>query len=204
MRIALCGAHRTGKTITASRLADDLGIPFISANVSKCSIWTSFTPSDNMTFAERFEVQDIILAEYTQHIQRSGLGNTDYIMDRSPMDILGYLLCNIDHTTSVLFDRRLEEFIEKCITLSREYFDGFVMIQPGINFVVEPGKDNKVYNSRVYQEALTCSIMGALYRFYHKLGDDKMLIMIPESSRTIDDRICFIKSALLNRLDYLF
>lgn len=201
MRIALCGSHRTGKTITATSIAQKLGIDYIPANVSKCSFWSAFKPSDNMTFAERIEVQEILLSEYTQHIIRNTRNKSSFILDRSPMDFLMYLLCNIDSTTSVLFDRRVEVYIDTCVQLCSEFFDVFIVIPPNIPFVAEKGKDGKVYNSKTYQEALTNSVIGSLYRFVPKMDGEKHIMIIPDDVLSVSDRLDFIMNYISSTND---
>lgn len=200
-KIVFCGAHRTGKTVTADLLSKVLGIPFISSKVSESSIWSFFKPSDNMTFAERVFIQNIILKEYRVNIERKiksiSSFTPGYIFDRSPLDVLAYLLCNIDSTTSSMYDKEIKNFIDDCVQLTDQFFDTLIFVPPGIGFVTEPSKNNKVYNSYAYQESLSSMIIGFIYRFYDRFTKPKKIIMLPENCLDINKRIEYIQQQSL-------
>lgn len=197
-RIGFSGAHRTGKTSTALEVAKKLGIEYVDAKVSASNIWHSFKPSDNMTFGERIEVQEILLCEMEKNLSRFS-SKPSFVTDRSPIDVLAYLQANIDNTCSHIFDTRCQTFINRCIELSREYFTHFVVIPPSIPFSGEVNKSGKVYNSKTYQESLTNIIIGAYYRYFPQLqaSGEKTLIVVPDEICNLNSRIEFITSCIL-------
>jgi hypothetical protein len=191
------GAHRTGKTTTAIEVAKNLGVPFVNANVSGMSVWTTIKPSDNMTFVERLQVQEMILSELETCLERHQ-SIISFVIDRTPMDVLMYLLSNIDSTTSSIFDARGEAFINKCIELSAKYFTHYVIIPPVIPFIGDTYKTGKVFSSKMYQESLTNVVIGAYYRYFDRLRTsvNKTLIIVPDSLTALEDRVNFVVTNL--------
>lgn len=179
--------------MTAMKVAERLGIPYHSANISGGKVWTTMSPSDNMTFGERMVVQEQILNEYLNLIRV--IEPIEFICDRTPIDILAYLLCNIDSTTSNIFDNRVEDFISRCIRQTQQNFNCIVLIPPGIPFVGDISKSGKVYNSKAYQEALTNLIYGVCSRYFFKL-ELKKLVIVPDDVLDLDKRIDFIVQSL--------
>jgi hypothetical protein len=179
--------------MTAIKVAEQLGIPYRSANISGGKVWTTMSPSDNMTFGERIEVQEQILDEYISLIRTTG--SMEFVCDRTPIDILAYLLSNIDSTTSNIFDKRVENFISRCVQQTQQNFNSIVLIPPGIPFVGDISKNGKVYNSKAYQESLTNIIYGAFSRYFFKL-ELKKLVIVPDDILDLDKRIDFIVQSL--------
>lgn len=174
-----------------------MGVIYVNAHVSATNIWTTISPSDNMTFGERIQVQEFLLDEMEALLGRTSSMN-GFIIDRTPIDILAYLLTNIDGTTSSIFDSRGQSFINRCIDLSAKNFTHFVVVSPGIPFVTDVGKSGKVYNSGMYQESLTNVIIGAYYRYFERLRSliRKTLILVPESVTDLTARVDFIVTSL--------
>lgn len=192
--VGFSGAHRTGKTVTAMKVADTIGIPYIKASVSSSDVWTTIRPSDTMTFGERMQIQEILLYEMEGLLNRIVSNNNAFVIDRTPIDVLAYLLTNIDSTTSSIFDSRGKEFIDKCIDLSAKFFSYFVVIPPGIPFVGDTNKNGKTYNSKIYLESLTDVIIGAYCRYFERLSSSiqKTLIVVPDRLTKLEDRVDFI------------
>lgn len=197
VKVGFSGSHRTGKTITAIEVAKKLDIQYVNANVSASDIWTSFSPSDSMTFGERIQVQEFLLDEMEKLLTKIS-NMPGYVIDRTPIDVLSYLLANIDNTTSSIFDVRGQAFIERCIELSAKHFTHYVVIPPSIPFVAADGKMGKVYNSKTYQESLTNIIIGAYYRYFEKLNYSfkKTLVVVPDYITKLDMRIEFVASCI--------
>lgn len=200
LKIGFSGAHRTGKTITAIEVAKHFNIEYINARIGTSTIWSSIKPSDAMTFAERIQIQEILLDEFETILQRNN-GKDSFVIDRTPVDILAYLLTNIDHTTSNIFDSRTSKMIERCIDLSAFFFTHCVVIPPGIPFVSDANKNGKVYNSKSYQESLTNMIVGIYMRYFENIFLRRpqpfgQLVRVPEDMLDLRDRVQFITNII--------
>jgi hypothetical protein len=199
--IAFVGSHRVGKTTLAKKLSEVAEIPFIDLAVSENSVWNIFDPHANVTFAERIVLQKCILQDMEAKLKQVDKGKS-YITDRSPIDVIAYLLCNIDSTTSQLFDEEVNTFIVNCQSLALEYFNYFFVVQPGIVFEKEVKKDGKVYNSRAYQEALTNCVIGQLHRLLNVFnlfscgqGDIEFKV-VPSSALFTQDRVKWVMNQI--------
>jgi AAA+ ATPase superfamily predicted ATPase len=198
--VGFSGAHRSGKTTTAIEVAKKLDVEYINANVrNSVEVWTSFSPSDYMTFGERIQVQEFILNDMERLLEKNRLDRfSSFIIDRTPIDILAYLLTNIDNTTSSIFDSRGQDLIERCLDLSSKYFTHFVVIPASIPFVRGDNKSGKVYDSRMYQESLTNMIAGTYYRYIERMSSEnrKTLIIVPDELVDLSMRVDFIMTSL--------
>lgn len=169
----------------------------MNAYISSSDAWTDITPNDNMTFGERIQVQEFLLDEMEILLDRVS-GMTNFVIDKTPIDVLAYLLANIDGTTSSIFDSRGQAFINRCISLTAKNFTHYVVIPPGIPPASDIGRMGKVFNSIMYQESITDVIIGAYYRYFETLrsSGSKTLILVPDSITDLTARISFIVTSI--------
>ena len=192
--IGFSGSHCIGKSLIATRVASDLGIKFIDTKIKQSSAWSwnELNPTDLMSFGERIYVQEVLLHELEQILK--SLSEEDCVINRTPIDILAYLLVNIDKTASVVFNRSVKKFVDKCIKLC-SVFTHFVIIKHGLPIALS-NNTNRVHQSYVLQEALTNVIIGSYYRYLSQIGSDKLLIEVPESIVDQTERVIFIRNVL--------
>ena len=184
--IGISGAHRTGKTTICESLTKR-GIVFKPIEISKCSVWDDLgSESIQLTFAERLSVQEELfnyLERKLMDIRAICNNDVNIIVDRTPIDLIGYLLTNIDSTTSNLLKNRTIKLIEECIAVTNYWFKGIIIVQPGIKVKTTDTKKGKTYNSYVYQEALNSVILGQLQNFHGSY------LIIPKDELQLDKRI---------------
>jgi hypothetical protein len=185
MRIGFSGAHRTGKTTLAKNVADSLKIEFHPTKVSEAPIWKAIrsSPSNHFTFAERLEIQKH-LANYLDG-QYGNIKEKAYVVDRTPLDVLGYLFANLDSTCSNLWSAQTRSLIEQAIESCEKYFSKIFLIQPGIPTIDDEGKSGKTFMSYPYQVAINNNILAFGYKY---LGDEKFVV-IPEKMTSNDERV---------------
>jgi hypothetical protein len=185
MRIGFTGAHRTGKTTLAKDIADSLKIKFYPTKVSEAPIWKAIrsSPSDSFTFAERLEIQSH-LAHYLDG-QYGNIKEKAYVVDRTPLDILGYLFANLDSTCSDLWTAKTRSLIEQVIESCEKNFSKIFLVQPGIHVRDDDGKSGKTFMSYPYQLAISNNILA----FGHKYLGDGKFIVIPEEMTSLDERV---------------
>lgn len=155
-RIGLCGSHRTGKTTLAQKLAEYHQVSFIESSVSEvfkqCGRQQPLKPDDKMDFSTRLWIQQQIL-DAAEHWW---LQPTDFITDRTPLDFIAYILCDIQGTTEVDF-KALTKYLDRCFTVTNQIFSHIVIVQPGIPLVYAEGK---AALNQAYIEHLNTVILG--------------------------------------------
>jgi hypothetical protein len=134
--LGLCGAHRTGKTTLAIAIADQLNIPFIRTTTSQVFANLGLDPAEPMDFQTRLFVQNHVLDAAEQIWQNSA---TNFISDRTPIDMIAYTLGDIQGKTEVDFEL-LSKYINRCFASTNRFFQNLAIIQPGIPLVYEQGK----------------------------------------------------------------
>lgn len=193
LRVAVSGSHRNGKTELTKKLSDKMGVPYIDANVSASFESMKFSPDSYFTFGERVSIQKVVFQNMKNILDFYSGKMNSYLFDRSPVDMIGYLLANIDQTTSSIFDKDVKEFIQSCISLTREHFDLVIFVPTGFDSVTFcEGKNGKVYSSLAYRMAISNVISGV----YSDFLDDFKVIKIPGSVSTTDERVDFVLNKL--------
>lgn len=134
--LGLCGAHRTGKTTLAIALASHLNIPFVRTTTSQVFAYLGLDPAEPMDFQTRLFVQNHVLEAAERVWQNSA---TQFISDRTPIDMIAYTLGDIQGKTEVDFDL-LNRYIDRCFASTNQFFQNLAIIQPGIPLVYEEGK----------------------------------------------------------------
>lgn len=188
MRIGITGAHRTGKSTLAKAVAYELGYAALLTSVSNAPIWEQLhvQPSEQFTFAERLEIQRHLM-EYLEK-QYASTTEKNFVADRTPLDLLGYLFANVDSTCSDLWADSARALIGKAIFTVTRYFDKIFLVQPGIPAIVDAGKSGKVFMSSIYQTALNNNIMA----FGINYIDPSKFIIIPSNILKHDSRVGYI------------
>ena len=164
-RIGIIGAHRTGKSTIAQEVANELAIPYVDASVGSDFVWknSGYQYHDRVTFLERLEIQEALLEGIAQKLY-SHQNQPNWVIDRSPIDILAYLMVSLDDTCTRLVDGRVKQFREQCIELTEEYFSTLFIVQPEIEYEEVRGKQGKVFKTAAMQDALTDIMMGVCLR----------------------------------------
>jgi hypothetical protein len=151
--LGLCGAHRTGKTTLAQRLAHETGLPFVITQTSAVFREYGLDPAEPMDFRTRLDIQTKVLAA-AEVVWAEEAGA--FITDRTPLDMVAYTLGDIQGTT-VVDAAALADYVERCFTVTNQLFTQLVMIQPGIPLVAAPGK---AALNPAYLEHLNSLIIG--------------------------------------------
>jgi hypothetical protein len=168
VNIFLGGAHRTGKTSVAQKLADKLGYNYVPTRIGSMKLWDIMgSPSAHYSYGERVKIQEELYRYFIDVIDSVQL--TDNVFDRSLFDLVGYLHTNYDSTCSSVFDDYIcNEFLPNIAKFYKNTYNTLVFIlQPNIVYkycLVEVGKNNKVYNSFAYRQGLTDVIVGFAVR----------------------------------------
>ncbi len=174
MIICFAGTHRNGKSTLAKNIAERRGNIFVPTNISSMKLWNKIgTPADNYCFAERLSIQEEVFEHMKEVIiPLCEIEGDDYFLDRSPVDLIGYLLANIDHSCSPVFDERVNRLIDEIIAFTKEHiFHSFVLdINPNIPYSPETGKVGKVYSSDAYRMAVSNNILASYMKYHSNIS----------------------------------
>jgi hypothetical protein len=134
--IGICGAHRTGKSTLAEKLAHSLGIPFVQTTTSQVFAEAGLDPSQPMDFGTRLMIQQKVLLAGEAVWSSS---NQPFVSDRTPIDMMAYTLADIQGTTVVDFPQ-LSAYLQQCFASTNRFFRHLFVVQPGIPLVHAEGK----------------------------------------------------------------
>jgi len=185
VKLGLCGAHRTGKTTLAAEFAKQQNVAFVRTTTSEVFAQHNLDPAKPMDFATRLWIQHKVLdaAEAIWQAQTS-----DFVTDRTPLDMLAYTLADVKGDTVVDMDE-LDQYMLRCFESTERFFDRLVLIQPGIPLVFEPGK---AALNEAYIEALNTIITGLMYDERQELDADTM----PRPIIDLQERVDFLRDDL--------
>lgn len=186
-RIGISGAHRTGKTTLAKELAEAFEIPYIDVGVRNSDVWKVYSPDQNVSFIEREYIQTMLLSELGQKFMNLD-EDESFVMDRTPIDYAAYLLAGVDSTTNVLLDSRIEHFIDCCVDMTTDEYTHIIVVQPGIEYEIQPGKAGNMFQTRTYQETLTSLIIGSYARWFIDTENVDILVL-PEAPTDLKYRV---------------
>jgi nicotinamide riboside kinase len=154
MRIALCGAHRTGKSTIAQSLQRRLGLPYIASSVSSVAKDMGVNLKSSLDMTQRIAFQQRVLEKMD-----SAYGSTNsFVTDRSPLDAAAYLLADATSVAGSHAERAMiARYVENALRMTERLFDVLILVQPGIPYIDEPGKPPK---NEAYQEHIHFLIAG--------------------------------------------
>lgn len=153
-RIGLCGSHRTGKTTLAELLSEKLNIPFLKTRTSEVFKENGLNPSEPMDFSTRLWIQERVLAD-AESIWNRGV-TSSFITDRTPLDMMAYLLADIQGATPS-DHQDLTKYLDESFRITNHTFTHLFVIQPAIPLIYETGKAPL---NRSYMEHLNAIIRG--------------------------------------------
>lgn len=148
---AIAGSHRSGKTTLARDLAALLGVEFLETKVSDTFAALGIDPKAPLTFDVRLDVQNKILHDMeVAYALRAG---KIFIADRSPFDVLGYTLADVQRDT--LDDAlrvRFASHMHRAIAIVKAHLAGVMLVLPLPDQPETPGKAQScpVYMHHVY------------------------------------------------------
>lgn len=138
--IGLCGGHRVGKTSLARAYAEKTGATFVPTSVSAIFAELGLDPAAKMDFGQRLTVQEEVLKRLDA-IYGSLDPRREYIVDRTPIDFIGYTMGDaIGNAVAAEDQERFGVYVQRCFDVVNKRFSALILVQPGIPLVEEPGK----------------------------------------------------------------
>lgn len=177
--IGLVGAHRTGKsTLTHKLVMHDYGDVLFSEVPVSISQWQREygydSSNQNYSWKDRKVIQarllhkfEAVLVAQLSTVYKQELFNAydNYIKisERTPLDLIGYLILNAPENLSNQEKDWVSNYIAECISLTNAFYDKVFVLQPGIAYVDSPTsakedsieKLNAIYLSLILDSRLT-------------------------------------------------
>ena len=187
IRIGFTGAHRTGKTTLAKRLAIDLRLPYVPSISSKVYQDMGIDPSERLSFLDRLNVQNRILTAQSNLWE----SQESFVTDRTPYDFVMYLLADINNNNTIELangfnTQGILDYIACCQSLCDSYFSNIILVEPAIDLVPEAGKAN---SNQLYIDHLNALIKGLT------TGKDNVKLL-PKNIVELDSRVNWVKNYL--------
>lgn len=155
-RIGLLGAHNSGKTVLAEKLAEALSVRCIKTTTSAVFAARGIDPASTLDFETRLSVQNDVLDTATALWSATGEGGS--VSDRTSLDMAAYLLCDVQNETRAS-GREVREYVRRCYEVTGSCFDCIVLVSPGIKVTARPGK---AAPNEAYIEHLHYTMLGLL------------------------------------------
>lgn len=188
---ALSGTHRSGKTTLAKAVAAKLDIPFVEMNVAQVFTDLGISPKSHMDFKDRLFVQGKILRhmEIKLGLAASSVHNGVYITDRSPYDVLGYTMADVQRDT---LDDALRHKMAAQIQLARHITASNLLGIITVPSFPNPPEDPKSAQAcPFYMDHVAICIQSCL----HSYPTTQLMAMIIESV-SLDERVAELVEVL--------
>ena len=181
MIIGLTGAHRTGKTTLAEKLAHKLDLPFVPTSTSSLMIASGFDPKLDYCLHDRVWMQERIL-DHLEQVYRQQPAD-GFVTDRTPLDAIAYMLADVTREgVDAELAERINRYVGRCYDILNRHFSTLLLIPPAIELKDEPGKApaNPAYITHIH-----FLILGAINS---KIVDPPWAAL-PSQLTSLDDRI---------------
>lgn len=180
MKVAFCGAHRTGKTTLVDKLAfGQHQLTPIKTKTSQVFAENGMDPSVHYDFSQRLDIQFKILEALNDQYKQGG---ENFITDRTPFDALAYTVCDINNETEAFHSMRILHYVQLCKE-SIAQFDKIFLIQPQIDLVYEEGKASL---NQPYIDHFNCVLIGLF------VSHDIPFTLMPKSCYSVERRVQFV------------
>jgi hypothetical protein len=189
MILGLAGSHRSGKTTLAHAAAARGGIAFYDGSFGRLARTLGFESVARMSIFERLTMQNRVLDLYDREIR---LDAADRITDRTPLDMLAYLVAEVGMHSDLgdAASREIVAYRDRCIALTRDLFDDVFLLQPLPVYVVADGKPS---DDPAYQMHIQTLIEGAIF------ASRGSLRITPIDAFNPDQRLASVLDAMSSR-----
>jgi hypothetical protein len=165
MSFGFAGAHRTGKTTLAKRVAEELRFCYHDASVSKIMKEAGINAVGDVPIEQRMEAQEFLLTRYLKDLS---LAPRPLVTDRTPLDMIGYMLGEVTmHNTTAEVGERVHAYWERCIEATVQHFDTIILVRPLDAYMADPKSPplNLGYQTTVQMiiEGAAWAVTGAVY-----------------------------------------
>jgi predicted ATPase len=195
MIYGLIGASGSGKTTLAHQAAEAMNLAFLPTSITKSAERHGFNAVGELSLHDRINLQHHLLDDMVELITKA---DRPAILDRTPVDMIAYMLCEVDmHSHKRVSDKdleRVESYVDACLETTSTYF-AHVFFLNRLDFVVYDDKPRPPVNPG-YSLHTEIVMRGAL-----ALLDGKVGISMVETS-DFNTRLDHVTSYIAGNLDY--
>ena len=202
--VCLSGVHRSGKTETAILFGNTTKTKYFPMNLGDAPVWEHWNKdsSQEFEFTERLEIQWLLLQwmrkQFSEFNEKTPAGKR-FITDRSPLDLIVYLMANSHGMTTVWeksyqaviddCNKALNECVNKTFVISRNDNVDLISMLPGR---IPENKRGEKHNSIPYRKLCDALFHGVVETDVN----NEDIIFIPKHLSSIETRVEFMKTNL--------
>ena len=124
MIYGIAGASGTGKTTLGKHVSDALNIPFVRTSITEMARKAGFEAVGSLPLPDRWRLQQSLLTQFEDMLDNM---RGPVILDRTPVDLIGYLYGEIDMHSDQALDletlKQIDAYCTKCQNLTATRFD---------------------------------------------------------------------------------
>jgi predicted ATPase len=192
MIYGIAGASGTGKTTLGSQVGDALSISFVRTSVTEMARKAGFEAVSRLTLPDRVRLQNSLLEQFEELLH--GIKGPA-ILDRTPIDLIGYLGAEIHmHSHEILDIETLESldgYFLRCQKLTAQCFDRVFVTSILPHY--ETAETRPDYNP-AYQRHVHWLITGAAVGAESEINATLLL------SGNLHDRVTYVSQMISERL----
>ena len=194
MIYGLAGSSGSGKTTLGHQIAQSLDLTFTQPSITDMSRRAGFNPVDKLDIWQRLYLQKSLYEQFEEML--AGLKGP-VILDRTPMDLVMYLMAEIGmHSSDFICDEQLQwahDYVKRCQRLTERYFDHVFVTTPLP--VYDATRAERPPANPAYQIHCHLILMGALY------GSEVPFSILHTSDP--NQRLDFVSETIVDRLDHI-
>jgi len=193
MLYGLTGSSGTGKTTLGKAVAESLGIEFRPTSITECARRHGFNAVGVLPLTDRLALQNHLLED---HIEMLAEAPRPLIVDRTPIDFIGYLMAEFDmHSHMRASPEELvaaDDYVQRCLTATLRYYD-HVFILGQLDFYEEAA--TRPADNRAYQTHSQLIMEGALFKLSGRVSYSAIY------KNDFEARETFVHDTIVARLD---
>ena len=193
MIYGLVGSSGVGKTTVASMVADALSMTFLKTTITASAAKIGINPIAKLSIQERIKLQWHLLND---HMEMLAKAPRPMITDRTPIDLIGYMLAEVDMWSHENLTRdemtEVESYVGMCCDLAEANYDYLFSLSRLSNY---ESADTRPAENPAYQIHCQYLMNGVLQGMTDRLSFSVL--------RTTDltARVDYISTMIANRLD---
>lgn len=179
LKIALCGAHRVGKSTLAQEFAKQHKIRYLDMQTSDVTRRLGFNVAKPLNAQDRKNLQAALLHHYTELYRTPG----SWVADRSVFDLILYSFMEYPELVDWV-----DQFAKDCCNIAH-YLTHLVYVPATIPVVYQEGKANSSPDAILKADLL---IRGCISRFVEDRQDlslDMRFFRLNSNMNTVEQRV---------------
>lgn len=195
MLYGLSGASSTGKSTLARALAENLDLALVETSITGMGLRAGFNPVERLSLFQRIELQKSLYGQFETLLKEM---KGPAILDRTPLDLVMYMLAEIDmHSGKDLPAETLDwinHYVNDCLVLTERYFDHVFVTCPLPHY--EAAGTRPPVNP-AYQTHCQLILLGLIH------GTANTLKITTLQTTDLSERLDVIGDTIADRLDFI-